>query len=191
MIIEQFKKSNVSCVFMLPLLKIGKAKLNLLGFKDTYLFNGEESVVYEDCIHLLFEPPSLSKFNNFLADERHKKAPIVEENDYEGGLVLVTYRLPPRFKSDYELIWEGKYSETSAEYQQVFPKTVQLTTASGILVTEMSGQHMVFSRYQPMKRKLEEELGVELPDNQELWTKPTIERETFKLKNHEPTAINA
>lgn len=191
MIIEQFKKSNVSCVFILPVLKIGKRKLESLGLVDTYLLNGEESMVYENCIHLLFKPSSISRFNDFLMEEKQKRASIVDENDYPGGLVLITYQLPSRFKEDYDLIWQGKYSETSKEYQEMFPKTVKVTTSAGHLVTEMSGQHMVFSRYQPMRRKLEEELGAELSEDQELWTIPDIERETFKLKNHEPIAINA
>lgn len=191
MIIEQFKRYNVSCVFLLPLLKLNRKKLEALGFKDTYWFNGEEKLVYESCIHLLFKPTSLKNFNEFLLEEKERKAPIVDENDYPGGLVIVTYRLPQRFIKDYNLIWQGKYSETSKEYQDMFPKTVKITNASGIVVTEMSGQHMVFSRYQPMKRKLEEELDAELSDAQEIWVMPSIERETFKLKNNECVTTNA
>lgn len=191
MIIDSFRKFNVSCVFLLPLLKLNRKKLQAIGFKNSYCFNGEESMVYDNCIHLLFIPIIMEGFEGFLEAEKLRNAPIVDEKDYPGGLVLLTYELPKKFKKDYELVWQGKYSQTSKEYQDMFPKTMKVINKDGIEVTEMSGQHMVFCRYQPLRRKIEQELDVELSDTQEIWILPSIEKETFKLKSYESITTDA
>lgn len=190
MIIEQFGKSTVTTVFIVPVLKIGRKKLNGVGFIDGFLFNGEEQMVYDNCVHLLFRPTSMNKFTDFLLDEKERGAEIVDENDYSSGLVLITYKLPGRFKEDIHKIWLGKYSEVSQAYRDMIPSTVK-KDIDGILVTYASAQHMVFNKDPVLKKKLEEELQVKIDPQQELWTKPNLERETFKIKNYECFTVNA
>lgn len=190
MIIEQFKKNTVTTVFILPVLKIGRKKLDNVGFLDAFMFNGEEQMVYDNCIHLLFCPVSMDKFTDFLQDERDRGASIVDENDYAGGLVLLTYKIPARFETDIQKIWLGKYSEVSQEYRNMIPSTAK-KEVDGVIVTFTSAQHMVFNKDPSLRKKLEQELAVEIDPKQEIWTKPSIERETFKLKNYEHTAIDA
>lgn len=190
MIIEKFRSSTVTTVFVLPILKIGRKKLDSVGFIEAFLFNGEEQMVYDNCVHLLFRPSNMSKFNIFIEDEKEGGAEIVDENDYSDKLVLLTYKLPARFKEDIHKIWLGKYSTVSKEYRSAIPSTVK-TEIDGILVTHPSAQHMVFDKHPALRRQLENELQVQLPLDSEVWTKPNIDKETFKIKNYESLTINA
>lgn len=186
MIAKDLKEWTVSNLFMVPLLKIGRGKLEKLGFVNSYLYNGEEFEEYpSNSIHLLFQPKSMDRFNNFLLAEREEGKNIVDEKDYSNGYVLVTYELPQAYTKDYALILEGRYSETSDEYQLNIPGIVRYTKDNGKSVTDMTLQHMVFSKYAHLKRHWEEEFNVQMDEDQELWTKPTIESETFKLSNYE------
>lgn len=184
---KEIRNWTVSNLFLVPILKIGRGKLQNLGFINSYLFNDEDpDEIYPDnSIHLLFCPKSTEKFNDFMLAERDSENDVIEERDYPGGFILVTYRLPKRFEKDYALIWDGKYSKTSEEYQSCIPAMVKYTKKNGVSVTDMTLQHMVFKKYEPLRRNWEQEFNVQMDDEQELWTKPTIESETFKLLNHE------
>lgn len=187
---EEFRSWTISNLFMVPLLKIGRKQLKSLGLVNSYLFNGEDPEAYPNAIHLLFRPEKIERFNNFIADERDAGKPIIGERDYEGGLVMITYVLPSKYEKDYELIWEGRYSETSKDYRKDIPSVVQFVKKTGIKASDMTLQHMIFNKYAPLKRYWEEQLGVELDEDAELWSKPSIETETFKLSNYEPITTN-
>lgn len=191
MINEEVVNWTVSNLFLVPLLNIGRSKLNKLGFVNSYLYNGEEDVLYEDAIHLLFKPDDLNHINQFILVENRRHYLIIDEHDYPGGLVLLTYKLPERYREDYKKIWEGKYSEVSSDFKNSIPSMVKYINSKGVSVTNMTVQHMIIERYQPLKKYWEDKFSVVMDDDQELWTKPTLESETFKLKNHEPITIDA
>jgi hypothetical protein len=181
---------SVSNLFLVPLLNIGRPRLDKLGFINSYLYNSEEEDYPKNSIHLLFQPKSIEAFNDFILDERQAGNSIIDEKDYPGNLVMVTYSLPKRFEKDYKLIWEGRYSETSSAYQKSIPEVVKFVKKTGVSATDMTIQHMIFKKYEPLKRFWEEELDVVIGDDQELWTKPTIKTETFKLSDYECVTDN-
>lgn len=184
---NELKDWTVSNLFIVPLLRIGRGRLEGLGFINSYLINGEEpDEVYPDtCIHLLFCPKYIEKFNDFILAQKESENQIIQERDYPGGFILITYKLPSKFDRDYQFIWEGKYSKVSEEFQRMVPSVVRYTREDGVTTSDMTLQHMVFKKYAPLRRNWEAEFNVQMDDEQELWTKPTIESETFKLVNHE------
>lgn len=183
MINPEVLKWTASNLFLVPLLQIGRPKLINMGFINSYLIHGESDAVYENAIHLLFKPVSKENFNNFLQEERERGAPIVNEEDYPEGLVLVTYLLPKEYESDYALIWEGKYSKTSDAYQKSIPAYIKYIK-KGVPVKEVTIQYMILTRHESLRKHWEKELDVAIEEGNELWAKPTKEKETFKLSNH-------
>jgi hypothetical protein len=164
---------------------IGRAKLDKHGFVNSYLFNGEEEVQIKNSLNLLFCPPDIEKFNDFIFQEKEKGAPIIDEKDYLGNNIIIVYKLPDKFQSDYDLLWEGKYSQMSEEFKKTIPGVVKYTDSRGYPVTNRTMQHMVFDRYAPLRKYWEEAFNQEMTEEQELWTIPTVESETFKLMTYE------
>jgi hypothetical protein len=183
MINRDMRTMTVSNLFLLPLLKIGRDRLMKYQLINTYLFNAENDTEYVNPIYLLFQPESMEAFNDFLDDQREKGYPILNEEDYPEGLVVVTYQLPAEFEEDYKKIWKGKYSSTSEKYKTLVPSLVQWRE-NGVPKKQMSIQHMIMNKYAPLKEFWEDEFGTVLDDDQELWAKPTREKETFKLSEH-------
>lgn len=182
---EELKQWTVSNLFLVPILAIGREKLRRQGFVNSYLYNGEEEHQIENALHLLFNPTDLEKFNDFVFQEKEKGAPIIDEKDYLGNNIILTYQLPTEFTKDYELLWQGKYSAMSEAFKKRIPKQVKYTDYKGVMVTNITIQHMIFDRYEPLRKYWEEAFNVEMSPEQELWTTPTIESETFKLMTYE------
>ena len=83
-------------------------------------------VQYENAVYLLFKPKDLDKFRDFLDGEYERTKSIIDDYDYEDGYVVVVYEINPRLKNDIELIKQGKYSQTSTKFQEIFPKVIQI-----------------------------------------------------------------
>lgn len=190
MISDELKQWTVSNLFLIPMFNIGRPKLEKHGFVNSYLFNGEEENQPENTLNLLFCPPDIEKFNDFIFQEKQKGAPIIDEKDYLGNNIVVVYKLPEKYAKDYALLWEGKYSKMSEDFKKTIPSTVKYLDSKGYSVTNMTIQHMIFERYQPLKKYWEDVFKVEMIEDQELWTKPTKESETFKLITYEQLATN-
>lgn len=190
MIDDALLKRTVSNMFMVPLLKIGRPILDEHGLINSFLYNAEEDVVYENALHLLFNPPSIDGFNLFVTREKGKNPAFIDELDYPGGLVILVYQLPPKFKADYDKIWEGRYSELSESYKSAIPSIMQMKEGNRV-INSLTLQHMVFGKLDVLKVHWETRFNVTMENDQELWTKPTIETETFKLADYESLTRNA
>jgi hypothetical protein len=185
MINEEILKYTVSRMFLVPLLNIGRVTLSNLQFINSFLYNAETEDSYEtDVVYLLFKPNNTESFNSFVDAERDRGMCILEELDYPDGYIVLCYELPKQFKEDYKTVWEGKYSETSDEYKKSIPKILSYLDKTGTKVNEISLQHMIFRKDENLRKSWESYLQIEFEDkNQELWEKPNIEMETFKIEN--------
>jgi hypothetical protein len=96
--------------------------------------------VYKESIYLLFKPTDLDKFREFLDSEYERTKAVIEDYDYEDGFVVVVYQLDNKYNRDYELIKQGRYSKTSANFQKMFPKIVKITRG-GLHKDEISLQY--------------------------------------------------
>ena len=103
-------RKNITSIFMVPTLKIGKKKLNSNGFVNAYIKDSRRDVQYDECIYLLFHPEKLDAFREFLDEEYERTKSIVDEYDYENGFVVVVYKLDEQFKEDFQLIFNHHYS---------------------------------------------------------------------------------
>lgn len=180
------KKKTITSIFMVPTLKIDRTQLMENGFINGYVSDSKKQPDYENAVYLLFQPKDLDKFRHFLEEEYERTKDIIDEYDYEGGYVVVVYKLNSKFKKDFGLIREGMYSKTSTEFQGMFPKVVKILK-EGFKRDEISLQYRIFNKTEDLIKFWEDKLNVEFGDNQEIWHAFILEDETLnldKIKEH-------
>jgi hypothetical protein len=154
-------KKTITSIFMVPTLKVPKDALKSNGFINAYIKDADKDVQYEDSIYLLFKPENLDKFREFLDSEYERTKNVIEDYDYEDGYVVVVYQLNKKYKKDFMLVKEGKYSKTSDEFQKLFPKVVKIFR-NGLNKDEISLQYRIFNKNEDLVEFWEEKLGIHL-----------------------------
>ena len=162
------RKHTITSLFIVPTLSIGREKLIDNGFVNGYIKDSRKDIQYENAVYLLFKPADLDRFRNFLDGEYEKTKSIIDDYDYEDGYVVVVYEINPKLVNDVELIKQGKYSQTSKKFQEIFPKVVKIRK-SGLSRDEISLQYRVFNKTEDIVQFWEDKLGVELPEDVEVW----------------------
>lgn len=173
-------KKTITSIFIVPTLKIPRDSLLSNGYINAYIKDGEREIQYENSVYLLFKPSDLDKFKDFLDLEYERTKNIIEDYDYEGGLIVVVYKLNTKYKKDFELIKLGKYSKTSKEFQELFPKIVKIFK-NGLFKDEISLQYRVFNKTEDLRKFWEEKFDVTFDENQEIWSTFIEEEETLQL----------
>ena len=165
---------------MVPTLKVDRTSLMENGFVNAYVEDVKRQPAYKDAVYLLFQPKDLDKFREFLEDEYERTKDIIDEYDYEGGYVVVVYKLNPKFKSDFLLVKEGLYSQTSKDFQSMFPKIVKIQK-DGFKRDEISLQYRIFNKTADLVKYWEDRLGVEFDEDQEIWHGFILEDEILDI----------
>ncbi len=183
-------KKTITSIFMIPTLKFPKDALKENGFINGYMKDKRKDTQYEDAVYILFQPNDLDKFREFLNVEYERKNHIIEDYDYEDRFVVVVCKLNPKFKKDFKLIQEGKYSKTSKAFQDVFPKAVKIIR-NGLHKDELSLQLRIFKKTEDLREFWEDKLDVIFDEDQEVWDGWDEEKEVLnldKIKEHvQPT----
>lgn len=161
-------KKTICTVFMVPTLKIPKGALKDNGFINGFIKDETKDEEYTDCIFLLFKPAQIDEFRVFLDEEYQRTKDIIEDYDHENGFVVVVYKLNPKYFTDFELIKKGKYSKTSKNFQQEFPKEITITR-NGLSKNELSLQYRVFNKTEDLVRFWEDMFDVTFNPSQEIW----------------------
>lgn len=174
-------KKTVSSTFLVPPLKIGRDALLKAGYINAYVKDEERDVQYDDCVYLLFKPENLVEFKEFLEEEYERTKNVIDDYDYGGGFVVVVYKLNSKFKHDFDLIKQGKYSKTSKSFQAEFPKTVRIKEKLSYK-EETSIQFRIFNRTEDLKSFWENKLGVVFNPTQEVWYSFDENNETLTLE---------
>jgi hypothetical protein len=145
---------------MVPTLKVPKDALRGNGFINAYIKDNRREDQYKESIYLLFKPKELDKFREFLDNEYERTKSIIEDYDYEDGYVVVVYQLNEKYRKDFDLIRQGKYSKTSADFQKNFPKIIKIYRA-GLHKDEISLQYRIFNKNEDLVDFWEEKLGID------------------------------
>ena len=161
-------KKNITSIFMVPTLQVPKDALRGNGFINAYVKDLGREDQYEESIYLLFKPENLDKFREFLDGEYERTKAIIEDYDYEDGFVVVVYQLDKKYKSDYDLIRQGKYSKTSKDFQKIFPQVIKIVK-NGLHKDEISLQHRIFIKSDDLVEFWENKLGVVFDKEYEVW----------------------
>jgi len=169
---------------MVPTLKVPKDALKGNGFINAYVKDNRRDDQYKESIYLLFKPTDLDKFREFLDSEYERTKAVIEDYDYEDGYVVVVYQLDNKYNRDYELVKQGKYSKTSANFQKMFPKIVKITR-NGLHKDEISLQYRIFNKAEDLVSFWEEKLGIDFKsivgEDYEVWEGWSEEKEILEL----------
>ena len=85
---------------------------------------------------------------------------------------------------DFNLIKQGRYSKTSAEFQKLFPKVIKITR-NGLHKDEISLQYRIFNKAEDLVSFWEDKLGIDfvelLGEDFEVWEGWDEQREILEL----------
>ncbi len=162
-------KKTITSIFMVPTLKVPKNALKDNGFLNGYIQDAERDIQYPDSVYLLFLPSDIPKFREFLDEEYERTEQIIEDYDYEGGFVVVVYKLNIEWNKDFELVKQGKYSATSSSFQKLFPKVIKIKK-NGLHRDEISLQYRIFNKTDDMVEYWENKIGIEWDEDLEVWS---------------------
>lgn len=174
---------NISSIFFVPTLKIGRERLKDNNFINAFCRDLSKEQQYENCCYLLFKPKNITKFKYFLDEEYERTKDLIEDYDHRDGYVVLVYQLNEKFKRDFELVKAGKYSQTSLNFQEEFPKVLKVLDKKGLHKDELSLQWRIFNKSPDMVELWEEKLGVNFNDKWEVWPTFDIEKETLNIDN--------
>ena len=158
-------KRTVTTIFMVPTLGFPRDALLGNGFINGYSKDGGREVQCENCIYLLFKPKNIDKFRVFLENQYATNNNIVEDYDYEGGYVVVVYKLNKEFEKDFSIVRKSKYSKTSKKFQELFSRIIKLRPGKD----EISLQYRIFNKTEDLVKFWEDKFDVEFDKNQEVW----------------------
>jgi hypothetical protein len=175
-------KKTITSIFMVPTLKIDREKLRDNGFLNGYSLDKRRDAQDEGCIYLLFKPENLDKFRLFLDGEYERTKSVIDDYDYEDGFVVVVYKLDTKWKKDFILVRKGLYSQTTKEFQNIFPKIIKADKKRRIEKDQLSLQFRVFTKSPELIEYWENKLDVIFTDDMELWDGFIIENETLDLE---------
>ena len=175
-------RKTVTSIFIVPTLKIDRDSLKDNGYINGYLSDVRRDVQYKGAVYLLFKPDNLDKFREFLDSEAQRTKNLLDDYDYEDGFVVVVYKLDNKWKADFLLIKEGKYSKTSKEFQNVFPKVLKVMR-NGLHKDQVALQHKIFKKTEDLRQYWEDRLGIIFDEEMEVWEGFIIENETLNLDN--------
>lgn len=172
-------QKTITTIFMVPTLKIPRETLHANDFLNGYARDDMRDENYEDACYLLFRPRNVDRFREFLDSEYERTKDIIDDYDHPHGFVVVVYKLSDRFKGDFDLIRESRYSKTSPEFQALFPKVVKITRENGLQMDELSLQVRIFRKTDDLRKFWEEKFQVDLMDHVEFWEGYHEDRETL------------
>lgn len=177
-------------MFLFPCLKIKDElvrQFSEFGFVNSYLFWMEGEYDF-NTLYLVFRPSEFSLGFHLLISALEKNINFIETVDRPGAVILV-YKVPSKFGSDYLLVLNGAYSLTSPDFKGCFQmrdykideKGNLMKTPSGSYITEHSTYYHVFNKTEYLRAKWIETLGegTRLPKDMELYEKCDINKETL------------
>jgi len=166
---------------MVPTLKVPKDSLLNNGFVNAYISDVDRDIQYPDSVYLLFLPIDIEQFREFLDDEYDRTESVIDDYDYPNGYVVIVYKLNSNFKEDFNLVKEGKYSETSNEFQESFSRVVKIKK-NGLHKDQVSLQYRIFNKTEDMIKYWEDKIGIEWSKDLEVWDGFDIAKETLNIE---------
>jgi len=178
------KKTNTT-IFFIPTLKLQKELLEEHNFINGYI-DDEDSLkdIYDNCVLLLFKPENIEKFREYLENEYENNSNLITDYNKENEYIVLVYSLNSKYKDDFEIIKQGRYSQTSKEFQELFPKVVKLQV-NGFHRDELALQVRIFKKSPDLVEFWEKKLGIQWNESYEVWEGFDLEKETLNINNLE------
>ena len=179
---------NCSALFLTqPIVGMTLSKLVIdFGMENAFLEDEMNEEYTGDLLFILLHPTHTDILDVLIAQQEQNNINFIGEYDYPDGYVVLVYAIPEEMKSDFIKFKEGKYSEMSLKYKELFDYTV---TRNG--KPEKSLQFMVLYKDKEFKDNLEGYLGVTIDNNSELWQPPSLsDKEILKISKYVTTTTS-
>lgn len=167
----------------MPVFGIPEAELNQFNFSNAYIADNDRAYPDEGLIRIyaLFKPGEGTGllFNEFVA-KLDEQGILLDEYDYPGSHVVLVLQFPEKFREDYDLFMQGKYTKLSPDFKKIFPEK-----RSEGLKEDYTLHFHIFNKTPGMRAYLEQELEVEIDKNDknfEYWVIPSISHETLNIE---------
>ncbi len=156
------------------------------GLVNCYIKDADRETVIDRPILLLFRPKNVAVFNNFVERCAADDPDFREDYDYPGGLVVMVFEFPEKYKADYDVIIKGQYSKVGAPYIDLFPERDNrfLSKKDGKPMPHIT--YSILTKAKWLRRERAKDLLYdEWPDDWELWEMFDEEKETLTIKKLE------
>lgn len=176
-------KYNKSKTYLLPLLsEILDLDISFMKhLKNTYIF--DESMNDEpNCIGILhdfsFKTPEFTRYEHKLINNE-----LFLKSYDVGNQVMYIFKFPEEYLPEYNAFYAGKYSEFGIDAKELILKFWAIVYPPSKQVLELIIDiKQVLYKDEKLKLKLEKDLNVKIPNNQELGSIMDVEDETFKFE---------
>ena len=158
-----------SFTYILPMLAyfVDIRKRNLV---NTYV-GSKEHPELANHIFLLYKFHGTKEF--ILYEEKLEQCSIFHSKyDPDTNHVMFVFNVPEDYQDIYDLYLKGKYSEFPQDYKIQIFKYHNITDSSHKVAK-------VLFKHPDLREELEERLGVEIPENQEVSSVPDLKEETY------------
>lgn len=178
------KIPNLNTIFMVPTLGISGKQIEAHNLINAYSKDEEkDEYSLNKHVFLLFKPKNMDNFQWFIDEEYDRTEDILEDYNVDKNLVILVYKLNEKFKEDFDLVREGKYSKTSEKFQNLFKKT-KTVVEKGESVDTLSLQWKIFTKDETLREFWEGDdmIGAKIPRDQEVWPGYNLEKETLSIE---------
>ncbi len=178
---------NISAQFLVPCLMLPIDKLEEGDFNSYINFPDLNDINIINPLYLLVDLSTLGERYEEVVSTLITNKYFVMEQRIDKDRSIFCFKFPDEYSDDYNLILEGKYSKTSDKYRACFKKYEDGLSFSrkdkNTISRKLTFWHQVFTKDQHLLKYQEERLGVELLEQDELWDKIDIEKETLLLSS--------
>lgn len=159
---------NKSKTYLLPLLsEVLDLNIKFLPYLiNTYLF--DENNEYENCIFILhefnFKNPEFTKYEHKLTNNNL----FVKHIDIDDKVVYI-FKFPEEYLNEYNCLLNSQYSKFGDDAKQLILRFwAEVYSGNPAGVNFLLKVKQILYKDQKLKESLQKELGVIIPDNQEL-----------------------
>ncbi len=175
-------KKTISTLFLVPTVGINRDTLKDNGIINGYVSDKDREITYPDSVYILFRPPNMDRFKEFVDVQYERNKGLIDDYDPAEKFVVLVYTLNPKFKENYDLIKQGKYSKTSKEFQALFPKVIKLVKKGQPAKESISLQYQIFNKSEELKEYWDDRAAIDFKGDMEVWDTWDDGNETLNIE---------
>ncbi len=171
-------KHNNSHYFLLPLFGLAGLVNHKNNYISSYIMDDKRDCFIEDPLFIVFgfkefDSDEHNKANNYFNNIENFKFSYYAGNNDNRNLVVYVMKTPSYFTSTYKHIVKGEYSKVCNRYRSAYRRFP-------FSPTTIANMEAITLKQEWYKKKMEEDLGITIGPNDELWNTFEPQRETFR-----------
>lgn len=150
-------------------------------FQNCYLGDNHYKQNTNYVIYIVVQPILKKRFFEFANNV--VTSPHFYDVYSSNGYTIFAFEVPDESKHIIDLFKQGKYSKFDKEYiERHFPKKIEVIDRDGQVRRKVSQVRKVFDKHKDLRDHWYQRAGIELSEEDEHWSIPLMEEETFREK---------